>query len=53
MVQFLIVAAGIVGLLLLWRFAVTTLSYLIAWSLRLLPLVGRRGAMPGARSARK
>ncbi len=52
MVQFLIAAVGIVALLLLWRLVMTILGYLIAWSVRVLPLVGRRGATPGARSAR-
>lgn len=52
MVQFLIAAVGIVGLLLFWRIVMAILGYLIAWSVKVLPLVGRRGATPGARSAR-
>jgi hypothetical protein len=52
-VQFLIAAAGIVALLLFWRLVVTIIGFLIAWSLRVLPLVGRRGLQQGTRSARQ
>jgi hypothetical protein len=52
-VQLLIAAAGIVVLLLFWRLVVTIIGFLIAWSLRVLPLVGRRGAAQGAQSARE
>lgn len=52
MVQIFIAAAGIVGLLLLWLIVVSFFGYLIAWSVRVLPLVGRRGVTQGSRSAR-
>jgi hypothetical protein len=53
LVELLIAAAGILGLLLLFRIVITIVAYFIAWSVRVFPLVGRRGMTSGARSARE
>ena len=50
--QWLVAAVGLVVLLVFWVALVAAVGYMSALLVRFLPLVGRRKAVPGARTVR-
>jgi hypothetical protein len=48
----MLAAAGVVMLWLFWGALIAVVGYVCIQAVRVLPLVGRRGSIPGARKAR-
>ena len=50
--QWVLAAAGVALLWLFWGAPIAAVGYVCIQAVRVLPLVGRRGSIPGARKAR-